>query len=64
VQLPVALAVAAARTREVLGGLPEPTYKCKERKGDDYTTIIRNRIYSMVEFCVVVGITGSHHPVV
>jgi hypothetical protein len=53
VQLPVALAIVAARTREVLRGLPEPTYKYEERKGYDYTTSTRNRIYSVVEFHVV-----------
>jgi hypothetical protein len=36
-----------------LGGPQEPAHKYKESKGDGYTTIIRNRIYSLFAFHVV-----------
>jgi hypothetical protein len=39
VQLPVALFNAAAQTWEELSGLPEPTYKYKEKKGGGHTNL-------------------------
>lgn len=47
-QFSVSLFIAMARAWEELGGLPEPAYRHKDRKGDSYTFMLQP-LYTLIK---------------